>query len=222
MVIITSYPTRANGIIVLVNSQTGFCADFYFHNFTKRKFLNLAHYFPYDVKLRLLAHSRSFLANQKARNAIVGAENLLKRHIRNRSTNQIAGNSLFSSEIILNPITFFPNILYPVNVNLNIPYPEILNRPSIELSSRLNFSLRSLAVLSNLRAIGKRESRDKERQSREEPGRETTEKLPARMAGIFCQSSVKATFGELASHFNTPWFGHFSLLFPMIAVARLS
>ena len=38
---------------------------------------NLAHYFPYDVKLRLLAHSRSFLANQKARNAIVGAENLL-------------------------------------------------------------------------------------------------------------------------------------------------
>ena len=43
----------------------------------QRKFLNLAHYFPYDVKLRLLAHSRSFLANQKARNAIVGAENLL-------------------------------------------------------------------------------------------------------------------------------------------------
>ena len=41
------------------------------------KFLNLAHYFPYDVKLRLLAHSRSFLANQKAINAIVGAENLL-------------------------------------------------------------------------------------------------------------------------------------------------
>ena len=37
-----------------------------------------AHSFPYDVKLRLLADSRSFLANQKARNAIVGAENLLK------------------------------------------------------------------------------------------------------------------------------------------------
>ena len=75
MVIITSYPTRANGIIVLVNSQ------FYFHNFTKRperKFFNLAHYFPYDVKLRLLAHSLSFLANQKARNAIVRAQNLLK------------------------------------------------------------------------------------------------------------------------------------------------
>ena len=29
------------------------------------------------VKLRLLAHSRSFLANQKARNAIAGAENFL-------------------------------------------------------------------------------------------------------------------------------------------------
>ena len=43
------------------------------------KSLNLAHYFySYDVKLRLLAHSRSFLANQKARNAIVGVENLLK------------------------------------------------------------------------------------------------------------------------------------------------
>ena len=38
----------------------------------------MAHHFLYDVKLRLLAHSRSFLANQKARNAIVGAENLLK------------------------------------------------------------------------------------------------------------------------------------------------
>ena len=43
------------------------------------KCLNLAHYFPYDVKLGLLAHSRNFLANQKARNAIVEAENLLNR-----------------------------------------------------------------------------------------------------------------------------------------------
>ena len=57
--------------------EPGFAADFYLHNFTKRNFLNLAHYFPYDVKLRLLAHSRSFLANQKAINAIVGFENLL-------------------------------------------------------------------------------------------------------------------------------------------------
>ena len=39
--------------------------------------------------------------------------------------------------------------------------------------------------LRNLRAIRKSESRDKEGQSREEPGRETTEKPPARMAGIF-------------------------------------
>ena len=43
-----------------------------------RKIFNLAHYFPYDVKLRLLAHSQSFLANQKARNTTVGAENLLR------------------------------------------------------------------------------------------------------------------------------------------------
>ena len=81
MVISTSYPTRANGIIVLVNSQTGFYRRFLFPGLKLKtscgKFLNLAHYFPYDVKLRLLAHSRSFLANQKARNAIVGAENLL-------------------------------------------------------------------------------------------------------------------------------------------------
>ena len=46
------------------------------------KFLNLAKYFAYDVKLRLLAHSRSFSANQKARNEIVGAENLLITDIR--------------------------------------------------------------------------------------------------------------------------------------------
>ena len=59
---------------------------FYFHNFTKRpERENLAHCFPYDVKLRLLAHSRSFLANQKARNAIDGAENLLKNNMHVRS-----------------------------------------------------------------------------------------------------------------------------------------
>jgi len=82
LVIIASYPTTANGIIVLVNSQTGFCRRFLFPQFYKaEKFLNLAHYFPYDIKLRLLAHSRSFLANQKARNAIVEAENLLNYDI---------------------------------------------------------------------------------------------------------------------------------------------
>ena len=85
MVIITSYPTRANGIIVLVILKPGFVADFYFGHYrglklktSCGKFLNLPRYFPYEVKLRLLAHSRSFLANQKARNAIVGAENLLR------------------------------------------------------------------------------------------------------------------------------------------------
>ena len=63
-----------------------FAADCYFHNFTKRpERENMAHYFPYDVKLRLLAHSRSFLANQKARNAIVGAENLLNYDNGNRT-----------------------------------------------------------------------------------------------------------------------------------------
>ena len=34
-------------------------------------------HFPYKVKLRILPNIRSFLANQKARNAIFGAENLL-------------------------------------------------------------------------------------------------------------------------------------------------
>ena len=47
-------------------------------------------HFPYDIKLRLLAHSRSNLANQKARNAIVGAENLLNSVIMVR----ILGNKL--------------------------------------------------------------------------------------------------------------------------------
>ena len=65
--------------------KPGFAADFYFHIFTKRKFLNLAHYFPYDVKLRILAQSRSFLANQRARNAIFGAENLLTANIQLRA-----------------------------------------------------------------------------------------------------------------------------------------
>ena len=77
----------------------GFAVDFYFGHYrglklktSRRKFLNLAHYFPYDVKLRLLAHSRSFLANQKARNAIVGAENLLK------------GNSVFFFAVVVSSI----------------------------------------------------------------------------------------------------------------------
>ena len=54
MVIITSYPTRANGTIVLVNSQTGFAPIFISTILQTGKFVNLAHYFPYDVKLGLL------------------------------------------------------------------------------------------------------------------------------------------------------------------------
>ena len=51
------------------------------------------HWLKYQVKLRLLAHSRSFLANQKARNAIVGAENLL---IKNILRNIIKGMGIFT------------------------------------------------------------------------------------------------------------------------------
>ena len=65
--------------------KPGFAADFFFRNFTKGPERELGALFPYDVKLGLLAHSRSFLANQKARNAIVGAENLL---INNYSTSE--------------------------------------------------------------------------------------------------------------------------------------
>ena len=50
---------------------------------------NFVHYFPYDVKFGLLTHSRSFLANQKARNAIVGAENLLNIYIQTKLINDI-------------------------------------------------------------------------------------------------------------------------------------
>ena len=60
----------------------GFPADFYIHNFTKRperKFLNLAHYFQYDLNSDYWLIVGVFLANQIARNAIVGAENLLNR-----------------------------------------------------------------------------------------------------------------------------------------------
>ena len=53
----------------------------------------MAHYFLYDVELRLLADSRSFLANQKARNAIVGAENLLN----NNSSRPQAGEEVMEA-----------------------------------------------------------------------------------------------------------------------------
>ena len=63
------------------------------------KFLNLAHYFPYDVKLRPLARNGSFLANQKARNAIVGAENFL--------TDDGARSAEVAHQRQLSPIVFF-------------------------------------------------------------------------------------------------------------------
>ena len=76
-----SYPTRANGIIVLVNSQTGFCRRFLFLQFYKasgkRK---LGPQFSIWRKTPTIGSWSNFLANQKARNAIVGAENLLIWH----------------------------------------------------------------------------------------------------------------------------------------------
>ena len=52
------------------------------------------------------------------------------------------------------------------------------------MNSKQTPSLCSLVVF-------KRGNRDNKPQSREEPGRETTEKPPARIAGIFCQSSIR-------------------------------
>ena len=69
---------------------------------------NLVHYFPYDVKLGLLAHSRSFLANQNARNAIVGAENFLihylKIHKLHTCKGQILGYCLNSKDACESPV----------------------------------------------------------------------------------------------------------------------
>ena len=78
--IITSYPTRANGIIVLVNSQTGFCRRFLFPQFYKASGKSI------------LKH---YLANQKVRNAIVGAENLLITNIRRTNLPHRLFSSLF-------------------------------------------------------------------------------------------------------------------------------
>ena len=59
-----------------------FCRRFLFPQFYKasgKKIFKLGALFSIWRKLRLLAHSRRFLANQNARNAIVGAENFLKK-----------------------------------------------------------------------------------------------------------------------------------------------
>ena len=56
------------------------------------KIVNTRHVqFPYKVQLRLMAHSPSFLANLKARKAIVGAENLLKSYIPLKLCIEVAG-----------------------------------------------------------------------------------------------------------------------------------
>ena len=75
-------------------------------------FFNLAHNFPYDVKLRLSAHSRSFLANQKARNAIVEAENLL------------IPISLYCADVI--PISPLKATVLPISPHCCDAYPILL------------------------------------------------------------------------------------------------
>ena len=70
----------------------------------------MAHYFPYDVKLRLLAHNRSLLANQKARNAIVGAANLLRADSGPPRMNTIAPRDQFK------PIRIGENLVVHYNV----------------------------------------------------------------------------------------------------------
>jgi len=68
------------------------------------------------------------------------------------------------------------------NIAVNIHYFSdsfIIHQVKTKKILTVTVSLRSLAVF-------KRGNRDNKPQSREEPGRETTEKPPARMAGIFC------------------------------------
>ena len=69
---ITSYPTRSNGIIVLVNSQIGFLPPIFISTILQsgqkraevknfvRKIFKLGALFSILGKLRLMAHSRSF------------------------------------------------------------------------------------------------------------------------------------------------------------------
>ena len=71
--------------------------------------MGIYYYFPHDVKLRILAHSRSFLANQKARKAIFGAANLL-----------IVKYSLSLRRII---VKYDSKNLERVHINLQYPQP---------------------------------------------------------------------------------------------------
>ena len=60
-----------------VKSQTVFHADFFFTILRSVWKGNLVHYFAYDV-ISTIASQSGFSVNPKPRNAIVGAENLLK------------------------------------------------------------------------------------------------------------------------------------------------
>ena len=84
---------------------------------------NLAHYFPYDVKLGLLAHSRSCLANQKARNAIVGAENLLKGNIPNHNKDIVIFCPI---RYMTKTIRDLADVIFPLSPAVaNFPFPTI-------------------------------------------------------------------------------------------------
>ena len=63
----------------------------------------------------------------------------------------------------------------------------LLYEPIMATEGREMTSLHTVQqFLSNLSVLRKRGSCDNEQQSHEEPGRETAEKPPAWMAGIFC------------------------------------
>ena len=96
---------------------------------------NLAHYFPYDVKLGLLAHRRSFLANQKARNAIVGVENLLM--VNNSSSVRVTQNLRVMSPRAWVTKNNFLNSFFTENKNQVITRHENNPvRPSFYVSSQ--------------------------------------------------------------------------------------
>ena len=114
----------------------------------------MAHYFPYDVKLRLLAHSRSFLANQKARNAIVGAENLImlvKQLVKEisdviiiKSVDPSISSFLRSGDALA---SFFPDCISPFTLHINaLELFTIVVALSIRLLSYRVTNLLSLAI----------------------------------------------------------------------------
>ena len=85
----------------------------------------MAHYFPYDEELRLLAHSRSFLANQKARNAIGGPENFI---------NNIILTSLHLVSISWNPSAFVFSVSSST-FNCKVLLPFLITDSEIVMSS---------------------------------------------------------------------------------------